>query len=441
MRRVNTKNRDEKSTGLSAIERANRMRIQGWHAAAFLFLLVGCSQRDDVSRPELAEVHEEIARKSNELGLQVFGKLNAADGNLVFSPYGLTLSLSMLLSGADGTTRDELLEALGSTAKLEADMHVAQGELRRWLIHDQSPPGDQLDAGSMIFIQRDTDVLRSFLVSLEREYDCKPLVVDFVNQPATARKVINDWVAETTHGNLADIITPDDISTETRLLLANVIYFKGDWQHAFERASTHKSPFRVSADKSVECDMMSELYRFAYTHQDNVRVLVMPYRGEALSMVVVLPDEVNGLSSVEQQLTIEKLEQWVVAAESHVEELPVSLPRFQVKNRHDLKPLLVALDVKTAFDPAKADLSRIDGLRRSSAAARRWLFLDRIWQQAMIDVNEEGTEAAAATVITKTETATARDSFIADHPFLFFIRENSTGLILFFGRLVDPTAG
>jgi serpin B len=278
------------------------------------------------------------------------------------------------------------------------------------------------------------------MTSLETNYDSQANVVDFVNQPATARKVINDWAAEKTHGKIETIISPADISAQTRLVLASAVYFKGAWEHAFERSRTEKQPFYVKANEAIECDLMQQTEGFGYAHLDGVRVLVMPYRGYELSMAVILPDDKAGLSAVEERLDGETLSGWIAASEKRLVRVPVWLPKFKFESGHDLESTLLKLGVTTAFDPAEADLSRIDGLRPTRTGAGR-LYVDKIWQQAMIEVNEEGTEAAAVTGVKTAKSAVPEDppEFRADHPFLFVIRENQTGLILFMGRVADPS--
>jgi serine protease inhibitor len=417
------------------------MRCQGWGVLVALLVVAGCGKESgSAARAPLGEAHREVVAQSNSLALKTYAGLRERPGNLVVSPYGLSLSLTMLLSGADGPTRDELLAVLGTTAKQEPQLHVTQGELQRWLTGGGAG-GEQLDVGAAIFIQRDTDVLKEFLKLLELEYQSEAKVVDFANQPATARKVINDWAAEKTHGKIDTVVQPDDITAQTRVMLASAVYFKGAWEHAFERSRTDKQPFYVAAEETIDCELMQQTEEFGYVHQDGVRVLVIPYRGRELSMVVILPDEKEGLRAVEEQIDDQTLSGWIAAAEKNVVRVPVWLPRFKFENGHDLESTLVKLGVTTAFDPAEADLSRIDGVRPTSAGAGR-LYVDKIWQQALIEVNEEGTEAAAVTTI---EAKSAVDEgaeppkFRADHPFLFLIRENANGLILFLGRVVDPS--
>jgi serpin B len=262
-----------------------------------------------------------------------------------------------------------------------------------------------------------------------------------VNQPATARKTINDWAADVTNNKITEVISPDTINEQTRLMLTNAVYFKGEWAHAFDVEDTSPEKFFLTPDKSIEVPMMSQRGEFGYAHADGVRVLVMPYRGDELSMVCILPDKKDGLAELESRLDGKTLSQWTASAVGNTVELPVEIPKFKFENAHDLEPALAAMGITAAFDSATADFSRIDGVKPVAGAVNR-LFVDQVFQNALIDVNEEGTEAAAVTTMTVTESKEVREAprFRADHPFLFLIQENETGLILFIGRVVDPSA-
>jgi serpin B len=405
-------------------------------------LMPGCGKKSSRGTlPTLDEEHRRAIAANNELGLKLFHELRATSGNFSVSPYGVSAALSMLLAGAGGGTRDELYAVLDTSARFEPQFHEAQGELTRWLTpDDRMPRPDHLSFSNAIFIQHDHDMLKPFLKILKDHYRAEPQGVDFIARPATARKVINDWAAEKTRNQIKEVISPDDITPQTRLILANSIYFKGAWEQAFKTERTRKESFHVAPDQTVDVDMMHQSAKFGYSHQDGVRVLVMPYRGEQWSMVVVLPDTTDGLGEMEERVDHEALTRWIAAAEKNVIEVPVWLPRFRFDSGHDLKPALRQIGVTKAFDPGEADFSRIEGKRGSRDTVGR-LFVDSIRQRAMIEVNEEGTEAAAVTTINmkKSEMPENAPRFRADHPFLFLIRENESGLILFLGRVVDPT--
>jgi len=406
-------------------------------------LVAGCdSETERGEKPELKESHHEIVAASNKLALQVYANLRSRPGNVVLSPYGISSSLSMLLTGADGATREQILAALEKSFQGEAELHHVQGELLRWLVtKDEDGRPFRLNVANKLWIQDGQDALRSFLEALDRHYGAQPGVVDFVSQPATARKTINDWAADATNNKITHVISPEAITPQTRLILANAVYFKGDWEKAFDKDDTRPQPFFLTADKEIKVPMMSQRGEFGYAHTDSVRVLIMPYRGDELSMLCILPDKKDGLDELEARLDDKTLSRWTTAAAENLVELPVDIPKFKFENGHDLEPALNAVGITVAFDPATADFSRIDGVKRVAGTVGG-LFVDQVLQHAMIDVNEEGTEAAAVTTEMKTEVSTEPPDaphFRADHPFLFLIRENETGLILFLGRVVDPT--
>jgi serpin B len=418
------------------------LRFHGWCLFGVALLLAGCD--DDLSSvvpPAINETHRQIVEQSNRLALELYSDLRKKPGNLVLSPYGASASLAMLLPGADGPTRKELQNVLAVSANEVHTFHAAQGDLLRWLSTADDSRPIRLDIAGAVFTQQDHDPLLDFKNLLKTHYKAQPHLVDFVSQPATARKVINDWAAEKTRGRIGEVVAPDEVNPQTRLVLASAVYFKGPWEHAFEASHTQPESFSLTADMKVDVPMMHQSRKFAYAQEDGVRVLIMPYRGHELSMVLVLPDKIDGLGALEEKLDVAALSRWLNSAAKDFVHLPVSIPRFTFDDSHDFEATFKRLGMLTMFDPTAADLSRIDGVRPTAANAGDRLFVDRIRQRAMIEVNEEGTEAAAVTTSTTETSKAPRDapSFRADHPFLFLIRENSTGLILFLGRVVDPT--
>jgi serpin B len=407
-----------------------------------VLLVVGCGKQRRGEKPELQQKHQDVAAASNDLALKLYAQLRTSPGNLVFSPYGATSSLAMLTAGADGQSRKELLAAIAGATQHESDLHKAHGELLRWLSSDDNSGSHQLNVANRLWVQEDTEVLKSFLTTMKESYAAEPGVVDFKGKPATARKTINVWAADQTRGKILEVIGPDTITDETRLVIANAVYFKGAWQQEFNPKRTSDEPFHTSATDKVEAKLMHQYGEFGFAHLDGVRVLRMPYRGDELAMFFILPDEIDGLGAVEKQLDAKTLHRWIDAAAARSVELPVWIPKFKFEVGLDLKPALLGAGITTVFDPQSADLSRIDGIKPTSTSADDRLYVDEVLQRAMIEVNEEGTEAAAVTttaVAGKEEGPADPPRFRADHPFLFLIRENETGLILFLGRVVDPT--
>jgi serpin B len=419
------------------------MRFHGWFLLCFATLLTGCGKGPPgTAPPAIDETHRQIVERSNKLALDLYSDLRKNSGNVVLSPYGVSVSLAMLLPGTDGPTRKELLGVLDVPANEVHQFHEAHGALLRWLSADDDSRPHRLDIAGAIFTQSDHDPLLTFVKLLETHYGARPHLVDFVSQSATARKVINDWAAETTNDRIREVVAPDEVTPQTRLVLASAVYFKGEWNHPFKQSDTAPQPFHVSADKKIDVPMMGQNGEFAYAHQDKVRVLIMPYRGEELSMALLLPDDNDGLGDLEERLNEPLLSSLLAAAAKNMVRLPVSMPKYKLDDGNDFEATFKRLGLLTAFDPTAADLSRIDGVRPTAANAGDRLFVDRIRQRAMIEVNEEGTEAAAVTISTTEASKEPRGapSFHADHPFLFVIRENTTGLILFLGRVLDPSA-
>jgi serpin B len=415
--------------------------FQGWCLVGAV-LLAGCGKKSgDNSRPALDETAMQVVRANNQFAIKLYTELHEQPGNLVISPYGGSVSMGLLLAGADGATRDEILKALGVTSKQEQQFHNGQGALRRWLAGSDESVDDQLDVAAAVFIQTESDLLKSFWRMAETDYGGKPQIVDFGMQPATARKVINDWGTEKSRGKLGELVAPDDITADTRLILTNAAYFKGAWRHSFAEANTKKAPFHVSGEQVVEADLMHKTDHCGYWKDDNARLLVLPYR-DRFSMILLLSDDKDGLGALEQQLDIDLVSRSIDKAVANVVEVPIWIPRFKFENVHDLKPALQAMGVAFGVDPKTADLSRIDGEQPGTSRLVDRLYVSRARQRAIVEVNEDGTQAAAATTTGLTTTDKGpKDApqFRADHPFLFLIRENETGLILFMGRVVDPT--
>ncbi len=257
--------------------------------------------------------------------------------------------------------------------------------------------------------------------------------MDFLGNPDGARKEINTWVEQQTRDKIRDLLHPGQIESRTRLVLCNAIYFKGDWATQFDPKKTRPQPFFVSADKSVTVPMMSGEVKLLSRQFKGVTLFELPYQGNDLAMVVLLPDARDGLAALEQQLNAVVLQEWLMAlGQSYQTEVPVILPKFKLNCRLDLVGDLKAMGMPSAFG-LRADFSGMDGSSN--------LGIDGVVHQAFVDVNEEGTEAAAATAVTMVGLSISRPLvvFRADHPFLFLIVGRHTGTILFLGRVTDPS--
>lgn len=364
--------------------------------------------------------------------LDLYQQLRTQPGNLFFSPYSISTALAMTYAGARGETETQMARALHFDLGQEA-LHPAFAALQALLDAIQAGGDVQLSVANALWPHIDYAFLDSFLDLCKVHYGVSLTALDYRSDPEAARQHINAWAEEQTRGKIKDLIPPLIIDTLTRLVLTNAIYFKGNWAGQFDKARTKDAPFTVRPGQQVVVPMMAQKLECGYGEAEGVQVLELPYVGHALSMVVLLPTEVDGLAGLEAQLTPQALAQWT--AQMRPTEVLVFLPRFKVEAVFQLDDALKALGIVDAFSDLRANFAGMDGAA--------WLVISAVLHKAFVEVNEEGTEAAAATAVVMALRAAARPQpiFRADHPFLFLIRENSTGSILFLGRVVDPTAG
>ncbi|MDH3582905.1 MAG: serpin family protein, partial [Phycisphaerae bacterium] len=274
----------------------------------------------------------------------------------------------------------------------------------------------------------------AFLAAMNRHYGAGLFPSDFTGNAEAERKRINQWVEKQTRDKIKDVLPRGVIDNMTRLVLTNAIYFKGDWQTQFKESMTRPQPFNTGEGKSVQVPLMFlPRGRFPYHQNKDVQLLELPYRGEDLSMLVLLPTKSpGGLAGLEKKLSSKQLAGWIAGARR--QPVNVFLPRFKLETQYDLKPPLKALGMKDAFVYGRADFT---GLSESEK-----LYISAVLHKAFVEVNEEGTEAAAATaVVVATKSAKPRiPTFRADRPFVFLIRDRSSGSILFLGRVTNPKA-
>ena len=371
-----------------------------------------------------------VVSGNNQFAFDLYAKLASGDGNLFFSPYSISTALGMTWAGARGNTELQMAQVLHFEANQAAE-HTAFGGLQTQLNAVQERKLVALNIANGLWAQQDHKFLPAFLNIAEKDYGAKVEQVDFHTGADSVRKDINDWVSDKTAGRIKDLVGPGALNQMTRLVLVNAIYFKGKWLTQFKASDTHPAPFKTAPDQSVEAPFMHQIANFGYAEADGLRLLELPYAGGDLSMVVVLPAETNGLKWLENGLTADKLSGWV--ASTRKQKVEVYLPKFTLTGQFMLGDTLRAMGMTDAFTP-EADFSGMDG--------ERDLYISAVIHKAFVDVNEEGTEAAAATAVTIRALAIARPIdipiFRANHPFLFLIRDVHSGSILFLGRLTQP---
>ncbi|XP_075899223.1 leukocyte elastase inhibitor-like [Nelusetta ayraudi] len=279
--------------------------------------------------------------------------------------------------------------------------------------------------------------LKNFLDATRKHYSAELESVDFIKKLEAAVLKINTWVEEQTQGKIKELITKDVVDDSTKLVLVNAIYFKGKWQEQFKEEDTAEAPFRTNKNDSKQVKMMRQKTKFPLAfHPDlNLQILELPYQGSDLSMIIMLPkeieDDTTGLEKLEKALTYETFEEWTRPDMFIKTEVKVSLPRFSLTETYKLKEVLISMGMIDAFSVEMSDFSGM--------STRNDLVLSKVVHKAFIDVNKEGTESAAATAAVMTvRSATITETFNADHPFLFFIRHNSSRNILFAGRYCTP---
>jgi serine protease inhibitor len=377
-----------------------------------------------------------LATSSNAFGLDIYARLKATPGNLAFSPASLTTGLAMAWGGARGETASRMQEVMHLTGAPAAVMR-ASGRLTASLV-DRSPP-IVFRIANRLFGDDRLRLEPVYLEATRSAYGAALEPLAFRSAPEQARRRINGWVEEQTEKRIRDLVPAGGVSADTRLVLVNAIYFLGDWEEPFEKESTRPAPFFLAATRKTDVPTMHQLASFRLAQTDGLKALDLPYKGGKLSMLVVIPEEVDGLGALESSLSPAKLERIVTAlAPTRVS---VALPKFEVNPAASLAlgPLLQSMGMGVAFDTQKADFTGI----ANPADPRDRLAIGNVFHKAFVRVDEKGTEAAAATGVAMRAAGMPLASpveFKADRPFLFFLRDGASGLVLFMGRVVDPTA-
>jgi serpin B len=306
------------------------------------------------------------------------------------------------------------------------------GELQTQLTKVRAKRGIELGIANGLWAQKDHPFLPAFLDVAKQKYEANLKQVDFRTRTETARMGINDWVSHQTKGKITDLIKSGALDQMTRLVLANAIYFKGRWAREFDKHNTTNAPFSVSPTRKPPVPMMNLTADVKYAEVEGLQLLELPYAGGDLAMLVLLPRETDGLKSMEELLNEQALGRWL--AQSREQKVNVLLPKFKLTAQFSLGKTLADMGMTDAFSP-RADFSGMDG--------ERDLLISAVVHKAFVDVNEEGTVAAAATGTVMRSMAVIRPlplpTFRADHPFLFLIRDTHSGSILFLGRVVDPS--
>jgi serpin B len=373
----------------------------------------------------------ELVAGSNAFAIELYAQLRQQAGNLFFSPASISTALAMTYAGASGSTAAEMQHALHFTLP-PARLHPAIGTLLGKL--NAAHTSYQLRVADALWAQQDETFLPAYLALTQTNYAAGFHPVDFVKDPEKVRQTINQWIEQQTGDKIKDLLKPGVVTAATRLVLTNAIYFKGDWQSQFDKTQTKEEDFHLSTQQTVRAPLMHRQAKLNYFNGGTFQVVEIPYKSSELSMIVFLPNDPTGLPAFEQSLTPPDLQKWLGLLQP-ASKVILTLPRFNMTQQFELNDALSALGMKQAFVQGAADFSAMTG--------KRDLFISTAIHKAFIEVNEEGTEAAAATSTVMRTLSMRRDPqpvvFRADHPFLFLIRDNPSGAILFMGRVEAPS--
>uniref|UniRef100_A0A8D2B2Y0 Serpin domain-containing protein n=1 Tax=Sciurus vulgaris TaxID=55149 RepID=A0A8D2B2Y0_SCIVU len=360
--------------------------------------------------------------------LDLLPHLGEAAGNVFYSPVSITSALAMLYLGAKGNTARQI-EKAGESGNVHQQFQKFLTELNK--------PSDayKLEIANRIYGEKKFRFLQEYLDGLKKFYLANVESLDFRNAPEESRKKINSWVESQTNGKIKDLFPSDTLGADTVLVLVNAVYFKGQWDHAFNKEHTTEAKFQLNKNVSKSVQMMrkSSYFHFALLEDVQAKILEIPYKGKDLSMIVLLPNEADGLQKLEDKLTAEKLMEWSSLDRMKMTYVDLCFPRFKVEESYNLEAVLGALGMEDVFRPLKADLSGMTG--------SQGLSVSKAVHKSFVEVNEEGTQAAAASgIVIEVTSSPVRESFCCDHPFLFFILQKKTNSILFFGRVSSPEA-
>ena len=362
--------------------------------------------------------------------LDLYQKIRETKGNHFFSPYSISTALAMTYGGARSKTELQMANVLHFSLD-QSHLHSTFSELQNYFQKVQEESEFRLNIANALWIQDSYELLSEFLELNRKYYEANLFSVDFKKDPEGSRLKINDWVEKKTEEKIKDLLGEGIIDVLTRLVLTNTIYFKAEWSRKFDSKKTKEKDFWLTEETKTKVQMMTQKSFFGYRESQELQVLEMLYEGSNLSMIVILPRKIDGLSELEAQLNTQSLKEWTSNLSSkHVE---VFIPKFTTTRSFNLNQTLVSLGMVDAFSDS-ADFSGIE--------PKKELKITDVVHKAFIDVDEEGTEAAAASAVVMgvKSALPPKDlpQFIADHPFLYLIRDRQTGTILFMGRLTEP---
>jgi len=403
---------------------------------SLVVLMTSCEKKDTIEKSgDPVNITTEIYQKgvidsANRFAFDLFKPaLAAANGteNIMISPFSITSALSMTLNGATGETFNAMRKTLGLEQKTLEQINNTYLKLMTEMV-----PVDKrvvVEIANSVWVEKRLIVKQPFITELQKSYKAEARDIDVTNPDAV--NIVNGWIAEKTHDKITDML--DKLDPDLAMLLINAVYFNGKWRYRFDKAETREEPFYSTPSVSKTVPMMHQTENLKAVKSNNLTIAEIPYGQGNYTMVVVLPDENVTTSDVANALTPSMWQEWMGLLAENTHKVDLSIPRFKYMYKRLLNDDLIGLGMGIAF----SDFANFDNI------SDQGLKISRVLHQTFIDTNEEGTEAAAATVVEIVLTSASPTplvvKIILDHPFLYFIRETSTGAVLFMGRVSDPT--
>ncbi|XP_018420167.1 PREDICTED: leukocyte elastase inhibitor-like [Nanorana parkeri] len=377
---------------------------------------------------------EALVKSYNEVCMKLYQKLiEDNDQNIAFSPWSIAAAVTMVYVGTKGNTEVQMSENTGTVhiqniPRAFEELFSNVNQRRNQFI---------LKTANRLYSEKSFHIVQQYQQLIKKHFRAEIQAVDFAQKAEDVRNKINTWVEEQTESKIKDLLPQDSVDSLTKLVLVNALYFKGNWDVKFPEENTEQKPFRLSKTKTKMVPMMFQRnkYNMFYIEELETKVLELPYVNKETSMIILLPDDIKdnttGLEKLQKELNYVNLKEWTSADGMMLTEVELELPRIRLEENYDLKSYLSKMGMSDLFNPEKADLTGI--------SEKGNLYVSQIFHKVFVDINEEGTEAAAATGAI----ATVRSGPIvvkvkADHPFLFIIRHNKTKAILFFGAFTSP---
>lgn len=392
------------------------------HLLCAIALVVG------LHNPALAveTVPGDVVPGANQFAVDLYRAMTVPKKNLFFSPFSVSSTLAMTSLGAWGKTLQEMHRTLHLSMTSER-IHSGFATLIEQLDSRAAQGGYTLSIANGIWFAKKQPVKEEFLEAADKQYRARAEQLDFAKNPDGARSAINAWIARKTSGKIAEAIPNGGANAGTSLVLANALYFMGNWEYPFDEKKTASEKFFIDKKKSVTVPMMNRRAPCRYAESADALVASLPYKKGELSLVIILPKKAEGFERFERGLSAAQIEQWMKKASAR--EMMITIPKFTMTGAVRLNDILSKMGMPSAFGP-KADFS----------AMASGLFISNVFHKASIEVNEKGTEAAASTIATMTKNGGSRTYFRANRPFIYLIRDMKSGAILFMGRMMNPKA-